>query len=224
MLNMNAPTALVRRRIPTAIGSLLAIGLLASACGGAATDDGPSVAALPADSSESAAATDENSEDTDDAPVNPEDVSDEDVEAAQFRYDQCMIDNGVDTQELFGDVEDGGSVMIEAGDDFEAEFEAYEAANEECQPILEEVFGDFSFSPEQEAEFADIEAKFNQCMTDKGFPISSGDGDSAGGGIGFEIETESADDFEELESAMDECDKVFEESDLFQTEPAEVDQ
>ena len=208
MLDMNAPTAVVRRRIPTAVGALLAIGLLASACGSTATDDGPEVAALPPESGESDAPAEDN-----DGPasVDPEDVSEEDAEAAQFRYDQCMIDNGVDVEELFGDVEDGGAVTIEADDDFEAQYEAYEAANEECEPILEEVFGDFSLSPEQEAEFADVQAKFNQCMSDSGFPITpSGD---SGEAIGFEVDADG--DFEELESAMDECNKIFEDSGLF---------
>jgi hypothetical protein len=214
MMDMNAPTAVLRRRIPTAVGALLAIGLLASACGSTATDDGPEVAALPPENGESAAPADDADGDTS---VDPEEVSEEDAEAAMFRYDQCMIDNGVDVDELFGDVEDGGTVTIEADDDFDAQYAAYEAANEECESILEEVFGDFSLSPEQEVEFADAEAKFNQCMTDSGFPISSsGEGEAAG----FEVDAEA--DFEELEAAMDECNKVFEDSGLFGDSEVEV--
>ncbi len=203
-----------RRRIPLAIAALLAIGLVAAACGSATAEQAPSVAALPADSEESASAADgaDDAGDGERAPVNPEDVSPEEAEAAQLKFDQCMTDNGVDQDELFGDIEGegGGAVVLDStGEGFDAQFEAYEAALEECEPILEGVFGDFTLSPEQEAEMADAEAAFNQCAADAGFEIGEGSADG-----GFQIDADV--DIDELREVLDECAKVYENLDSIQ--------
>ncbi len=204
------PVGILRRRVPTAIAALLAIGLLAAACGSEPADEAASVAALPAESEESALST---SDDGDaDIPASPEDVSDEDAEAAQLQFDQCMTDNGVDQDELFGDVDtdsgDGETFIIDgSAEGFEQVFEAYEAALEECEPILEAVFGDFELTPEQEAELADAEAKFNQCMADAGFEMTSPEGNDEA--AGFELDADM--DIDDLQAAADECGEVYEE-------------
>lgn len=178
-------------------GLLLFITLFAAACGSAGeTTSAPAVAdiATEEEPTESSSARSPSS-----SSERPE-PTEEEAEAAQLRYDRCLADEGVDVDTLFGDLDGEQAGVIDATeiDDFDAQFEAYEAANEACQPILEEVFGSFDLSPEEEAEFADAEAKFNQCMTDKGFAVD-------GNAISTDV-----DDFEALDSAADECGSVFE--------------
>lgn len=205
-------------RAPHPRGRVLAAGamallMLAGACSSSDDETAPTVATLPTEApADAPASSAADTEPGDDTPVNPEDVSDEDAEAAQLRFDQCMADQGVDQEELFGDAagdsgDDNQATAIKI-DDESFNFEAYEAALEECEPILEAFFGDFTLSPEQEAMASDAQAQFSQCMSDQGIDIDSG-GD-AGGTVSFEI---SEDEFDQdaMNAAFEECDKVFEE-------------
>lgn len=188
MSNTNSPH--IGRSRSALIGAFLALGLLGAACGGDTEQAAaPAVASLP-DATPSSSEAETPSDD-----AGP--VSDEDAEAAQLRFDQCMLDEGVDQNELFGDASEDGGIIVEAD---EADFQAYEAALEMCEPILEAVFGDFTLSPEQTAAQADIEARFNQCMVDQGFTMSDGG-----------IELDESQDPTDLEAAFDMCDEVFEE-------------
>lgn len=175
------------------IGAFLALGLLGAACGGDSEEAAaPAVASLP-----DATPSDGAADDAADADAGGGGVSEEDAEAAQLRFDQCMLDEGVDQEELFGDADEGGSVVVEAN---EFDFEAYETALETCEPILEAVFGDFTLSPEQAAEQADIEARFDQCMLDRGFDMGDGS-----------IELDESQDPADIEAALEVCGEVFDE-------------
>lgn len=95
-----------------------------------------------------------------------------DPDEAFREYTACMREQGVempDTQT------EGGVISIGGGN--AVDFEAFEEAAAECEPILEAAFGEFELSPEQEAEMMDQELAFAQCMRDNGvdWPDPSGD-------------------------------------------------
>ena len=127
------------------------VALLAGACGN--SDSGaPAVASLP--EATNSAEVGEATADSSDEPR--AEVSPEEAEAAGLRYEQCMLENGVD----LGDLEATGSqTSFDSEEEFEAQqrlFESFETASEVCDPILEEVFGDFEMNAAQEAELADL--------------------------------------------------------------------
>ena len=195
-------------RLRAAVGLLAALGLLGAACGPtSAAEDGPTVAALD----EADATTAASNSTAGSADANPDEPpTEEEAEAAQVRFDRCMADQGIDVDELFGEVTDsGGGAAVEIEVDEEVDFEAMMAeldeANRICQPILEEVFGSFELSPEDESAFTDAQAAFSECMADAGFDIDTGDD----GSMVFGFETDG-DDIEPLESAMTECNKIME--------------
>jgi hypothetical protein len=156
-----------RGRLFTAV---LSVALLAAACGsGSEAEGAPAVAAL--------------------------------AEEANVAFEQCLADNGVDN--AFGgsggesiDGEEDGPQTMRLDFDSEEEAEAFNEALDECNEIFEDAFGEFELSPEQEAEFADAEAAFNQCMAEQGFEMSDG---------GFEVE-----DIDDLDATTDQCDEIFE--------------
>lgn len=131
-----------------------------------------------------------------------------DPEIAMAEYEKCMADEGVSVQILSADDASGDSFDVAdnaptdnaptddsaIGQDFDQE--DVEAAEEICGPILENAFGDFELSPEQEAEMADAMLEVQRCMSDAGFDI-----DLDGGA--FEIGPEI--DFEEFDAAMRAC-------------------
>ncbi len=194
------PTITARYRLLLAC-PLLAIGLLAGACGSGDVEDDRSVAALPDDPQDpgSGDSIDGNSNDADSDRDSDEPVSEADAEAAMLAFEQCLADEGV--EDPFGDLdgEGGGVVMLDAAD--EGEFEAFQAAQEKCTPILEDAFGEFELSPAEEAAQKDAEVKFNQCMTDLGFDVS-GEGGIA---IGEDFDSDA------INEAFEECGTVFEE-------------
>lgn len=178
------------RRVPFIATVVVALGLLTAACGSTNETATPSVASLP-DAGESAAepgdltGSDEESEE-------PE-VSEADAEAAQLRYEKCLDDNGVNFGDLSGD-DDSSVQQLET----EGDIEDFNDAMAECEEILEDTFGEFELSPEQQAEFADAEAKFNACLAENGFTIEDG------------VMAIEEDDFEASEAALEECNEVFE--------------
>ncbi len=184
---------------------MVASGLLAAACGSTATaSDDRAVADIPETTiAAGEAETDESADSAgsadDGTSADDEPISDEDAEAAQLRFEQCLADEGVENP--FESAEDGNSAVVEFD---EGEFEAFEAAQEKCEPILDEAFGSFEFTPEQEAAQADAELAFNQCMTEQGFDMSGGDDEG-----GFQIEGDV--DIDDLNAAAEQCDDAFDE-------------
>ncbi|MEM9892545.1 MAG: hypothetical protein AAF962_16900 [Actinomycetota bacterium] len=234
---MSTPRPRRRPRRGVLVALLLAaLSVLAAACGQEAQADDRSVASLPAagdtgssDGTDGATDDDDSADtdtDTDDGdPADGEgDDGDEELteEEAFLAFEQCMADKGIDTSALFGDAagetiggtdddEDGAAALSFESDE---EFEAFEAANEECGEILESAFGDFELTPEQEAAQRDAELQFSQCMADQGFAIdvngSGTDGSSDDGGVvGFEIESDA--DIEALDAAFAQCEDTINE-------------
>ncbi len=196
------------RRPGWLLATALATTLAVSACGTADTaTDEPAVAALDTD----AATSDTQDASTSDGDDNSEPPSDADIERAELQYQQCLEDNGISTEGLF---EDSGGEVI-AGDDTtdgegmaqeletDGDFEAVNAAFEECDALLEDVYGAFTPSPEEEAALQDAQAAFETCMADNGMDI---DTSGQGGIVSFEIETGEEDDFEQI---IDECSEAF---------------
>lgn len=154
-------------------------------------------AADPTGDEASATASEEEQGDgtpADDGPVDPE--------IAFADYEQCMADLGVEIQIVSAT---GGSDSIETLDEIpedavlgsEFDPEEFEAAEEECGPILEGAFGSFEMSPEQEAEMADEMLEMERCLADQGFDIDMNGGSFEIGGEDF--------DFDTFDDAMSTC-------------------
>lgn len=213
---------LTTKRRNILVAAVATISLFGSACGetAAATDEhSPAVASLPADDAgETSAGGGSNSGTSQDDPDQSDTkddtdqgASDDDAgltpEEAQVAFSQCLKDEGVDDPfngpdgEVLGEEDGPQSARFEITDEEDAA--AFESALDKCNQIFEDNFGEFDMSPEQEAEAKDLEAAFNQCMANEGFP-------SVGGG--FEIAEGTMTDFE---AASDECQSIFDDSELF---------
>lgn len=93
-------------------------------------------------------------------------------EDAMLEYAQCMRDHGVDMPDPEFNGE--GGVAINAGPatgDREASQETFEAADEACHPIMEDVMPDIQLSPEDQARMQDEQRAMAQCMRDKGWDM-----------------------------------------------------
>ena len=168
--------------------ALLGAALLAlAACGGSGAEPAPT---LPSVSSTVAAAA---------APTTT--APDIDPEEAFQEYSECMREHGVEMPDP--DTGGGGGVMIVGEGDFD--ISAFEEAAEACDPILEDVFGEFEMTPEMEAELRDQELAFARCMRDNGvedWPDPSGD---LSGGMSIQLPDDL--DPEKMNAAMEICSK-----------------
>lgn len=117
-----------------------------------------------------------------------------DPEQAFQEYTACMQEQGIEMP----DPQDGGVIAIGSHDGFD--FESFEAAAAECDPILEAAFGEFEMTPEQEAEMRDQELAMAQCMRDNGidWPDPGSDGSTM-------IELGDDIDPEEIDAALEAC-------------------
>lgn len=179
---------------------LLALALTATmalgACGSGESDqatDLPTLSSQSDDASGSDNADDEASE-------GDGEVSEEDQEKAFAEYESCMADAGVDVSSALGGGEGGAAIETfessegDGGQDFDPE--AFEAATEACNEILESTFGSFEMSPEEEAEAADQMLEMQRCLSEEGFEIDLS-------GNSFELDENI--DFEAFEDAMSTC-------------------
>lgn len=158
--------------------------------------------------------------------VNPEDAFNE--------YTQCMRDNGIDMPDAqvvsSGDgnasVVGGGPVVainsdsegepLDDEDRIDPESEEFQAAEAECQPILEAVMSDIEIDPEVEAEHREQMLEFAQCMRDHGIDFPDPEFNSSGGG-GVSINIDDAEDAEAgprpddeaFQTANEECGQIF---------------
>lgn len=204
---MSAP----RRRF-TALVAVSALAL--AACGSTDTDPTAAVADVPAAGTETDAdggsgsgdGADDGADAGSDSGGDREPPTQEEVEAASLAYEQCLDDAGVDID--FGS---GGGEAIDGSTDGEAgngavidggefdDIDGLEAAFEECEGILEDTFGSFEPSPEDEARLRDAEAAFANCMSERGF-----DFEEPGDGSGV-IQFDESVDEDALQEALDEC-------------------
>ncbi len=188
-----------------------AVLMIAAACSSGADTTTAELPTLADTSSESSSdddgAGDEADAEAEDAEGEGEgdDDAEVDPEIAMAEYEKCMEEQGVSISTAIEGGDGGvGFETLETDDDVadteltsgEFDPEDFEAAAEACDPILEDAFGSFEMTPEQEAEMADQMLELEKCMSDQGFDIDMG-------GNSFQID-ESI-DFEAFEAAMSEC-------------------
>lgn len=162
------------RRLRFVALALAAVPLTLAACGTTDSAEAPTPTVATLDAGGSGDAGTDNSESSESAAP----LTEEQIDEAMLRYDQCLRENGVDIgtsgqgESLDGDRDnDGDAIVI---DDAFAEDNAEAFAT--CEPIIEGVFGSFEPTPEEAAEMADAEAAFQNCMGAAGFDVSSEDG------------------------------------------------
>jgi hypothetical protein len=81
--------------------------------------------------------------------------------------------------------EDGGVMIRAGGPGGEGEAggpgdEEWEAANEECQPIMDEAMPEVEIDPEEQAEMQDRLVEVAQCMRDRGYDMPDPEVDENG--------------------------------------------
>ena len=124
-----------------------------------------------------------------------------DPEEAFQEYAACMREHGIDIPDP--DTSGGGGVFTIGG--VGSDPGAFEEAGKVCDPILEDAFGEFEMSPEQEAELRDQELVFARCMRDNGVDWPDPTGDFGSGGSVIELGDDV--DPETMNAAMDTCSK-----------------
>lgn len=206
----------IHHRLLAAICAVLLLGSACSSGADTATAELPTLADSTEETADASSDDDaEGAEDTesDDATADDADGAadgsggdDEEVdpEIAMAEYEKCMQDQGLDVQMATAgegsssietlepstdESDNGGSI-----EDFS--IEDFEAAEEVCGPILEDAFGSFELTPEQEAEMADEMLELSRCMSEQGFDIELDQGV-------FELDEDI--DFEAFENAMSTC-------------------
>lgn len=139
----------------------------------------------------------EGAEDIENKDSEDSEVSEADAELAMAQFESCMSDAGIDIGAVGAD--GGFTESFESDTDASSETANntdIEAAMDECNSILEDAFGEFDLSPEQQAELEDSNLELSRCLADAGFDV-----DLSGGSFALD---ESI-DFEEFEAAMATC-------------------
>ena len=139
----------------------------------------------------------EASGETEDARSDDTEVSEADADLAMAQFESCMSDAGI---ELGSPGADGVFVeSFESDTDATREFTGQaeiEAALEQCNTILEDTFGSFELSPEEQAEMDDANLELSRCLAEAGYDVD------LSGGV-FELDQTTK--FEEFEAAMTAC-------------------
>lgn len=160
-----------------AAGALMLMALVG--CGAANDDESTAANELPSiqsDAGDDTATDDPTGDSSEDA-----DVVDPDLAFAE--YEKCMEDNGIE-MEAAGDGAFTQSVEMSADEPSDGisldqlSEEAFAEAADACDPILEDAFGSFELSPDEEAEVADRQLDFQKCLKDQGFDADAGEGGS----------------------------------------------
>jgi hypothetical protein len=165
-----ARRALSPRRLFAAVGVvavLAVVGFVGLTGGGGDGDDDGSdgVASIDGADGESADG------DTDDGGGGGGRVDDSEFQDAMLEFAECMREHGIDMPDPEFD-DGGGGVRIggpgepDGGGPSQEEFEA---ADEACSPIMEDVRPDIQLTPEEQAEMQDEMVAVAQCMRDKGW-------------------------------------------------------
>ena len=153
---------ITKRRVVAGATLALALGLL-GACGG--DDDDDADAADVASLDDADASSDSSPDDT---TADDGEASEADREQAMLDFAECMRDHGVDMPDPQFGPDGGGGIGLEVTPGNEDEVEA---AQEACQPILEDAMGDIEIDPEQEAEMREQMLEFAECMRDHGIDM-----------------------------------------------------
>jgi hypothetical protein len=198
-------------RMSTAVTAALVSVALLSACGGDDDDAGEEVASLgtEAPAAEQPVGTEATGSSSTPAASTPADSSTPpvsaptDPEEAMLAYTECMRDHGIEMEDPgAAGGEGGGGIVARApeGDD-----EEFQAAQEECEPLLDAVVSDFEPDPEQEAELREQLLEYAQCMREHGIDMPDPTFDEDGGGLVVEQEADIDVDSDEFRAADEEC-------------------
>jgi hypothetical protein len=179
---------MVRRMAAQGMLALLVVAT-AAACGGG-DDGGTDVATLGTGDQ-----ADGTTDDGDTTSADGEELTDAEREDAMLEFTECMRDHGVDMPDpevVEGGPGGGGGFAItsEAGPAGRGggDTDAFEAANDACGDILDDVFGDApQMSPEDEAEMRDNMLAFAECMRDHGVDMPDPEFESGGGGFSVQL-------------------------------------
>ncbi len=181
---------------------MAALALVGAVAGCGRGDDGTDDAVASLDEE---AAADDNSED--DGGGGDSNVDDAEFEDAMLEYAQCMRDHGVDMPDPEFDG-NGGVHMRAAGPDAGGAPDTdFEAADEACSPIMEDVRPDMEIDPEEQAEMQDQLVAVAECMRERGHDMPDPEVSSDGGvrmGIGSPGDGSGPPD-EEVEQDLEEC-------------------
>jgi hypothetical protein len=192
------------------LGSLT---LALAACGKGDDDAGAQVASLgetattaPSGDGGDGAAADDNGDDETESSVDPED--------AFLEFAKCMREHGVDMDDPVIDGSGRGAIAIGGGPGSDGgdgpDRETLDAAQEACQPLLDDVVSDrqAQMDPEEIQQMQDEALEFSKCMREHGidFPdpvfgdggtVSISLGEPGGGGLDPQSE--------EFQAAQEEC-------------------
>ncbi len=184
---------------------LIAFTLALAACGAESSATEPEQELPTLETDTGSGQEDNNTANTDTA--NTEDgegndkAEDVDPEQVMAEFEACMAEFGVDIG--IAGASDGAEIEAIQPDSSEegistAEIDegVLEEATKKCDPILDEAFGEFELTPEQEAEFADQMLEMSKCLSARGFEIEL-DGEVFG--LPEDV------DFDAFEEAMNEC-------------------
>jgi hypothetical protein len=141
-----------------------------------------------------------------------EELTDAEREDVMLEFTECMREHGVDMPDPSQAAAGGGGDVVVRGGSGPKDSEEFEAAHEECGPILEEAFGEpEEMSPEEEAEMRDNALNFAKCMREHG--IDMPDPEFSDGGRGFTMSVGGPGDSgpgfdpedEDFQAAQEEC-------------------
>lgn len=118
-----------------------------------------------------------------------------DPDEALARFEACMKEQGVNIS-LAGSGAEVPTDDLAESPQGPPSREAFEAAQAECESIMDDAFGSFDLSPEQEAEQADQLLALQRCLADQGFDV-----DLSGGSFSIE----QSDDMEAFDDALQTC-------------------
>jgi hypothetical protein len=195
-------------RTASALALAATLGLSLAACADEAGGEPDAVASID----DSASSADDGSDDGDDDGGGGGGRPDSsEFRDAALEYAQCMRDNGIDMPDPTFD-SDGGGGRVMIGGEPEAgttgPSEEFEAADEECRPILEEAAPEMQLTPEEQAEMQDRLVAMAECMRARGHDmpdpqVGEGGGVTIGGGPGAPLGGGPGDD--EFRQDMEEC-------------------
>ena len=183
-----------------AIAAAITIGSLTACGSGGDGGSGADVASI--DDSTPGSATDDTTDGTTpEAPTDPEE--------AMLAFTECMRDHGVDMPDpqvagpATGGERAAGAVIAVDGD---PEDQAFQEAQEACEPLMANMRGELEDDPERLAEMKEQMLAFAQCMRDEGIDMPDPTFDADGrvkidGGPGDIAATRDADAFNEAAAA-----------------------
>ncbi len=186
----------------------LLVATTVAACGGGdgGSDD---VATLGAQ-------TDDSTDDSGDGgDGSDEELTDAEREDAMLEFTECMREHGIDLPDpvVSGGPGGGGGIAITNEVNGPEDAEAFEAADEACRGILDDVFGERpQLSPEDEAEMRDNMLAFAECMREHGIDMPDPEFGTEGGGFSVRVEASAGADAggprpddEEFQEAQEAC-------------------